>query len=65
MIWIKDDQEIWWYEHLCLSQVKNSDAYIISYDQNNAVKTYFNGVVYLTWQDNTMEFLLLKSLKKF
>lgn len=43
---------------------KNKDVAVIRYDQNNSVTTYFKGVVYLTWQCDIVEFLLLKSLKK-
>jgi len=64
MICIKEDQEIWWYEHVCWSRVKNSDLYIIRYEQSNAVKTYFKGVVYLTWQYNAMEFFIIKKSEK-
>lgn len=39
--------------------------YIIRYDRKNALKAHFEYVVYLTWQYNCMEFLLLKSLKTF
>lgn len=28
--------------------LKNKDVSVIRYDQNNAVRTYFKGVVYLT-----------------
>lgn len=43
---------------------KNKDVAVIRYDQNKSVTTYFKGVVYLTWQCDIVEFLLLKSLKK-
>lgn len=37
---------------------------VIKYDQNNAVMTFFRGVLYLTCYCDLAEFLLLKGLKK-